>query len=94
MLLLRIDKNLDKHQSDNEQDKLKDGDETSEQALFGTSIVDVFDKAQLNLVNKMLPPKWFTRVKIVVSLDYCFDVIAMIDFGVDMNFIQEGLIPS
>ena len=40
----------------------------------------------------MLPPKWFTRVKIVVSLDYCFDVIALIDFGVDMNFIQEGLI--
>ena len=29
LLLLRIDKNLDKHQSDNEQDELKDGDETS-----------------------------------------------------------------
>ena len=57
MLLLRIDKNLDRHQSDNEQDELKDGDESSEQALSGTSIVDVFDKAQLNLVNKMLPPK-------------------------------------
>ena len=42
----------------------------------------------------MLPPKQFKRVKIVVSLDYCFDVIALIDFGVDMNYIQEGLIPS
>ena len=29
LLLLRIDKNLDKHQYDNEQDELKDGDESS-----------------------------------------------------------------
>ena len=42
----------------------------------------------------MLPPKWFTKVKIVVSHDYHFNVIAMIDFGADMNYIQEGLIPS
>ena len=41
----------------------------------------------------MLPPKWFTKVKIVVSHDYHFTVIAMIDSGVDMNCIQEGLIP-
>ena len=44
MLLLRIDKNLDKHQSDNEQDELKDGDESSQQTpLSSTSIVDDFD---------------------------------------------------
>ena len=42
----------------------------------------------------MLPPKWFTKAKIVVSHDYHFNVIAMIDSGVDMNCIQEGLIPS
>ena len=42
----------------------------------------------------MLPPKWFTKVKIVVSHDYHFNVIAMIDSGVDMTCIQEGLIPS
>ena len=94
-MLLRINKNLDKHQSDNEQDELKDGDESSQQTpLSSTSIVDDFDKAQLNLVNKMLPPKWFTRVKIFVSHDYFFDVIAMTDSGVDMNSIQEELIPS
>ena len=29
LLLLRIDKNLNKHQSDNEQDEHKDGDESS-----------------------------------------------------------------
>ena len=46
------------------------------------------------LVNKILPPKWFTKVKIVVFPDYHFTVIAMIDSGADMNCIQEGLIPS
>ena len=54
----------------------------------------IVDNSQLNLVNKVLPPKWFTRVKIVVSHDYHFTVIAMIDFGTDMNYIQERLIPS
>ena len=42
----------------------------------------------------MLPPKWFTKVKIVVSHDYHFTVIVMINSGADMNCIQEGLIPS
>ena len=54
----------------------------------------IVDNSQLNLVNKLLPPKWFTKVKIVVSHDYHFTVIATIDSGVDMNYIQEGLIPS
>ena len=42
----------------------------------------------------MIPPKWFTKVRIVVSPDYHFTIIAMIDSGADMNCIQEGLIPS
>ena len=93
MLLLKIDKNLDK--SDNEQDKQnkqKDGDESSQQAILSDK--GIVDNSQLNLVNKVLPPKWFTKVKIVVSHNYHFTVIAMIDSGADMNFIQEGLIPS
>ena len=35
-----------------------------------------------------------TPLQIVVSPDYHFTVIAMIDSGADMNCIQEGLIPS
>ena len=54
----------------------------------------IIDHSQLSLVHKLIPPKWFTKVKIVVSLDYHFTVIAMIDSGKDMNCIQEGLIPS
>ena len=88
LLLLKIDQN----QSNNEQDEQKDGDESSQHALFSDKCI-VYN-SQLNLVNKMLPPKWFTKVKIVASHDYHFIVIAMIDFGADMNYIQEGLIPS
>ena len=78
MLLLKIDKNLDKHRSNNEQDEHKDRDESSQQALLSSK--GIADDSHLNLVNKMLPPKWFTKVKIVVSHDYHFNVIAMIDW--------------
>ena len=83
LLLLKIDKNLDKHQSDNEQNEHKDGDEFSQQALlFDKGIVD---DSQLNLVNKMLPPKWFLKVKIVVSHDYCRVSIGGVPFTVDVG---------
>ena len=98
LIMLKVDKNLDKQQSDksdSEHDEHKDGDESNQQALLSDKgIVDVFTNPQLALVNKILPPKWFTKVKIVVSPDYHFIVIAMIDSGADMNCIQEGLIPS
>ena len=110
LLLLKIDKNLDKQQSDksdNEQDEHKHGDESSQQALLSdkgnvdnpllklvNKLLGNVDNPHLNLVNKLLPPKWFSKVKIVVSHDYNFTVIAMIDSSVDMNCVQEGLIPS
>ena len=92
MLLLKIDKNLDKQQYDNEQDEHKDGDESNQHALLSDK--GMVDNSQLNLFNKLLPPNWFTKAKIVVSHDYHFIVIALIDFGTDMNCIQKGLIPS
>ena len=92
LLMLKIDKSLDHQQIDNEQDEHKDGEESSQQAILSEKgIVDHF---QLSPVHKLIPPKWFTKVKIVVSPDYHFTIIAMIDSGADMNCIQEGLIPS
>ena len=87
LLHLKIDKNLDKHQSDNEQDEHKDEDESNQYVLLSDK--GIVDNSQLNLVNKMFPLKWFTKVKIVVSHDYRFTIIAMIDSGADMNCIQE-----
>ena len=64
-------------QTDKKHDEHKDGDESSQQALLSDKgITDVFTNPQLALVNKMLLPKWFTKVKIVVSPDYHFTVIA------------------
>ena len=41
LLLLKIDKNLDKQQSNNEQDEHKDGNESSQQALlYNKGVVD------------------------------------------------------
>ena len=89
LIMLRVGK------SDNEHDEHKDGNESNQQALLSDKgITDVFTDSQLTLVNKILPPKWFTKVKIVVSPYYHFTIIAMIDSGVDMNCIQEGFIPS
>ena len=87
LIMLKIDKNLDKQESDNEQDEHKDGDESSQQALLSDKVI--IDISQLSLVNNLLPPKWFTKVKIVISHDYHFTVIAMIDSSADMNCIQE-----
>ena len=82
MIMLKDDK------SNSEHDEHKDGDESSQQALlFDKGIDDVFTNPQLALVNKILPPKWFTKVKVVVSPDYHFVVVAMIDSGTDMNCI-------
>ena len=84
--MLKIDKNLNK--SDNEQDEQdehKDGDESSQQTLLSDK--GIVDNSQLSLVNKLLPPKWFTKVKIVVFPNYHFTVVAMIDSSADMNCI-------
>ena len=53
--MLKIDKNLDKQQSDNKQDEHKDGDESSQQTLLSDRVI--VDNSQLNLVNQLLPPK-------------------------------------
>ena len=89
LIMLKIDKSLDKPQSDNEQDEHKDGDKSSQQALLSDK--GIVDNTQLSLVHKLIPPKWFTKVKIVVSPNYHFTVITMIDSGADMNCIQEGI---
>ena len=85
LIMLKIDKSLDHQQINNEQDELKDGDESSQQVLLSEK--GIVDHSQLSLVHKLIPPKWFTKVKIVVSPDYHFTIIAMIDSGADMIYI-------
>ena len=58
-------------QTNTKHDEHKDGNEPSQRALLSDKgITGDFIDSQLALVNKILLPKWFTKVKIVVSPDY------------------------
>jgi hypothetical protein len=75
--------------SDNEDNK-------SEHSYEGESSNNLIsnDVKIISLINKVCPPKWYAKVHIVVAQDYAFDVIVLIDFGANLNCIQEELIPS
>ena len=71
-------------------------DNKSEHSYVGESSNNLIsnDVKIISLINKVVFSKWYAKVHIVVAQDYAFDVIALIDYGVDLNCIQEGLIPS
>ena len=48
----------------------------------------------LETINRINFQKWHSKVRIVISKDFEFEVIALIDLGADLNYIQEGIIPS
>ena len=45
-------------------------------------------------INRINFQKWHPKVRIVISKDFEFEVIALINSGADLNCIQEGIIPS
>ena len=48
----------------------------------------------LETINRINFQKWHSKVRTVLSRDFEFKVIALIDSGADLNCIQEGIIPS
>ena len=48
----------------------------------------------LETINRINFQKWHSKVRIVISKNFEFEVIALIDSGADLNCIQEGIIPS
>ena len=44
----------------------------------------------LNAITRINFHKWHSQVRIVISKDFEFEVIALIDSGADLNCIQEG----
>ena len=48
----------------------------------------------LDIITRSNLHKWHSKVRIVISKDFEFEVIALIDSGADLNCIQEGIIPS
>jgi hypothetical protein len=88
ILLSKLNGCFPERNSDNEDAKSEHSDEEQSNNIFPN------DFKVISLINKVYPPRWYTKVHIVVSKDYAFDTIALIDTGADLNCIQEGLIPS
>ena len=60
----------------------------------GNPMEDMVQEKFLETINKINFQKWHSKVRIVISKDFEFEVIALIDSGADLNCIQEGIIPS
>ena len=52
------------------------------------------NEAFLQTVTTINFQKWHSKVRIVISKDFEFEVVALTDSGADLNCIQEGIIPS
>ena len=48
----------------------------------------------LETISRINFQKWHSKVRIVISRGFEFEVIALINSGADLNCIQEGIIPS
>ena len=48
----------------------------------------------LDAITRINFHKWHSKVRIVISKEFEFEVTALIDTGADLNCIQEGIIPS
>ena len=48
----------------------------------------------LQTISRINFQKWHSKVRIVISKDFQFEVVALIDSGADLNCIQERIIPS
>jgi hypothetical protein len=88
-LISKLKNCFQEHNSDNEDNK-------SEHFYEGESSNNLISNNVkiISLINKVVSPKWYAKVHIVVTQDYAFDVIALIDSSADFNCIQERLISS
>ena len=57
-------------------------------------VTDMVQRKFLETINRINFRKWHSKVRIVISKDFEFEVIALIDSGAYLNYIQEGIIPS
>ncbi|KAK2976497.1 hypothetical protein RJ640_001042 [Escallonia rubra] len=53
-----------------------------------------FKEHEILSIDRVVFQKWYVSVKIVISKDFTFEGIALIDSGADLNCIKEGLVPT
>ena len=47
----------------------------------------------LALIKQIKFKKWHTKITIIIK-DFALTTVALIDTGADLNYVQDGLIPS
>ncbi|KAK2991024.1 hypothetical protein RJ640_018019 [Escallonia rubra] len=59
-----------------------------------TNIPGPSKEQEILSIDRVVFQKWYVSVKIVISKDFTFEGIALIDSGADLNCIKEGLVPT
>ena len=107
MTILRVDhsfldqrlKHLENtsHQG-NEEGTLFQNPSDDEEDEIVNPIVDMVQEESsekfLETISRINFQKWHSKVKIIISRNFEFEVIALIDSGADLNCIQKGIVPS
>ena len=107
LTILRIDHNfLDQrlkhlentsHQGNEEGTLFQNPSDEEVNETVNSTVDMVLEKSSvkfLETINMINFQKWHSKIRIVISKDFEFEVIALIDSGADLNCIQEGIIPS
>jgi hypothetical protein len=94
VVLIKLNSNFPECNSENEDSKSVKSESSEHTNEVQSNNMFPNDFQVVSLLNKVFPPKWYTKVHIVVAKDYSFDAIALVDTGADLNCIQEGLVPS
>jgi hypothetical protein len=94
IVLTKLKSSFPECNSDNEDSKSINSESSEHTNEVQSNDMFPNDFKVVSLLNKVFPPKWYTKVHIIVAKDYSFDAIALVDTGADLNCIQEGLVPS
>ncbi|KAK2988674.1 hypothetical protein RJ640_012710 [Escallonia rubra] len=69
-------------------------EEEEEIYLNDTKIPSPSKEQEILSIDRVVFQKWYVSIKIVISKDFTFEGIALIDSGADLNCIKEGLVPT
>ena len=107
LTILRVDHNLlDKrirqlehtsHQGNEESSSFQNlSDEEVDETVNPTAdmVQEQSKEKFLETISRINFQKWHSKVRIVISKDFEFEVVALIDSDADLNCIQKGIIPS
>ncbi|KAK2969373.1 hypothetical protein RJ640_028762 [Escallonia rubra] len=75
-------------------EEVRSEEEEEEIYLNDTKIPSPSKEQKILSIDRVVFQKWYVSIKIVISKDFTFEGIALIDSGADLNCIKEGLVPT